>query len=128
MNFCLVYFVSFITNSLKSRAQIFKLLRSPGIDYKELIPPAYVRYDNPIPTRFLDPIEHLKKIPDQYNTSHFKTQIVCQLLKSEHTWFKICFIRLLEQLKICYSTIEKQLLFTLIRITNKPTIKRSYVL
>jgi hypothetical protein len=44
-----------------SRAQILKHLRSPGINSKELILPAYVawragRYDNPIPTRFLAPI------------------------------------------------------------------------
>ncbi len=44
----------------------FKLLRSPGIDSNESIPPAYAvcslagRYDNPIPTRFLAPIELLK--------------------------------------------------------------------
>ncbi len=67
---------------------IFKLLRSPGIDFKESIPPAYVawagifkllwspgidsaslcslagRYDNPIPTRFLAP-KDCSKIPAQ---------------------------------------------------------------
>jgi hypothetical protein len=42
----------------------------PGIDSKELIPPAYAcslvgRYDNPIPTRFLAPIDCLK-IPAQF--------------------------------------------------------------
>jgi hypothetical protein len=66
--------------------QICKLLRSLGIDSKESIPPAYVawragtttlfllgidpaslcsmagRYDNPIPTRFLAPID-CSKIP-----------------------------------------------------------------
>jgi hypothetical protein len=41
---------------------IFNLLRSPGIDFKESIPLSYVawragRYDNPIPTRFLAPID-----------------------------------------------------------------------
>ncbi len=47
-----------------TRAGIFKPLRSPGIDSKESIPPAYVvwrvRYDNPIPTRFLVPIDCFK--------------------------------------------------------------------
>jgi hypothetical protein len=43
------------------RASIFKRLWSPGIDSKGSIPPAYVagRY-NPIPTRFLAPIDCLK--------------------------------------------------------------------
>ena len=46
----------------------FKLLWSPGIESKESIPPAYVawrvagRYDNPIPTRFLAPIDCFKKL------------------------------------------------------------------
>jgi hypothetical protein len=49
-----------------TRAGIFKLLWSPGIDSREWIPPAYVlcslvgRYDNPIPTWFLAPIDCLK--------------------------------------------------------------------
>ncbi len=52
-----------------NRARIFKLLRSPRIDSKEPIPPDCVcslagRYDNPIPTRFLAPIDSLK-IPAQ---------------------------------------------------------------
>ncbi len=45
------------------KARIFKRLWSPGIDSKELIPPAYVvagQYDNPIPPRFLAPIDPLK--------------------------------------------------------------------
>ncbi len=48
------------------RARIFKLLRSQRIDYKELILPGCVvfslagRYDNPIPIRFLTPIDCLK--------------------------------------------------------------------
>jgi hypothetical protein len=46
------------------RARIFKLLWSPGIDSKEPIPPACVawraRCHNPIPTRFLAPIDCLK--------------------------------------------------------------------
>ncbi len=46
------------------KAQIFTLLRSPRIDFKEPILPDCVdcraRYDSPIPTRFLAPIECLK--------------------------------------------------------------------
>jgi hypothetical protein len=42
-------------------ARIVKLIKAPRIDFKESIPPASValagRYDNPIPTRFLAPIE-----------------------------------------------------------------------
>ncbi len=50
------------------RHGIFKLLKSPGIDSKESIPPAYVawrvgRYDNPIPTLFLAPDIDCSKIP-----------------------------------------------------------------
>ncbi len=52
-------------NSCKhTRAQIFKLLRSPGIDSKAWILPANVAWRagtiNPIPTRFLAPIDCLK--------------------------------------------------------------------
>jgi hypothetical protein len=51
-----------------SRARICKLLRSPGIDSKERIPPprehGWPGVDNPIPTQFLAPIECLK-IPTQ---------------------------------------------------------------
>jgi hypothetical protein len=47
-----------------SWARIFKLLRSPEIDSKESISPAYValagRYGNPLPTRFLSPKDYLK--------------------------------------------------------------------
>ncbi len=47
-------------------ARIFKYIRNPWIDSKESIPPAYVAcYDNPIPTRFLAPIDCLK-IPALY--------------------------------------------------------------
>jgi hypothetical protein len=47
---------------LSSRDGIFKLLRSIGMDSKESFPPDYIcslasRYDYPIPTRFLDPID-----------------------------------------------------------------------
>jgi hypothetical protein len=54
---------------LRNRAGIFKLLRSPGIDSMEYLPPAYVcslagRYGNPIPSRFLAPIDR-SKIPAQ---------------------------------------------------------------
>jgi hypothetical protein len=43
-----------------ARARIFKLLRSPRIDSKESILPAYSlagRYDNLIPALFLAPID-----------------------------------------------------------------------
>ncbi len=52
--------------SVGSRARIFKLLRSPIVDSKESIPPAFVagRYDNPITTRFLASTV-LLKIPAQ---------------------------------------------------------------
>ncbi len=47
-----------------ARARIFKHLWSPGIDSKKWILPAYSslagRYDNPIPHRFLAPIDCLK--------------------------------------------------------------------
>ncbi len=47
--------------SFYTRDSIFKLLSSPGIDSKESIPRAYVgwarRYDNPILTRFLAPLD-----------------------------------------------------------------------
>ncbi len=52
---------------LKKGAQIFKLLRIPGIDSTESILPANVAWrvgvhDNPIPTRFLAPQirEHIR--------------------------------------------------------------------
>ncbi len=43
-----------------SGARIFKRLWGPGIDSKELIPPAYVagRYDKPIPPRFLNGVKN----------------------------------------------------------------------
>jgi hypothetical protein len=43
----------------------FKLLWSPGIDSKELIPQAYAMaglYNNPIPARFLVPLD-CSKVP-----------------------------------------------------------------
>jgi hypothetical protein len=47
--------------AVDSGAGIFKLIRSPRIDSKEPIPPGFCspagRYDNPIPTRFLAPID-----------------------------------------------------------------------
>jgi hypothetical protein len=47
-----------------SEPRIFKLIRSPRIDSKEPIPSGCVAlagwYDNPIPTRFLAPIDCLK--------------------------------------------------------------------
>ncbi len=53
---------------MESWARIFELLMSPGIDSKESIPQAYVSwragYDNPIPARFLAPMDCLK-IPAQ---------------------------------------------------------------
>ncbi len=49
---------------IASWARISKLSRSPEIDSKESIPPAYVAmagpYDNRMPTRFLAPIDCLK--------------------------------------------------------------------
>jgi hypothetical protein len=54
------------TNSARlcNQSPYFKHLWSPGIDSKEWIPPAYVAsragYDNPIPTRFLAPVDCLK--------------------------------------------------------------------
>jgi hypothetical protein len=50
-------------------AGIFKPLWSPGIDAKASIPPAYAwrgRYDNPIPTRCLAPIDFLKIPAPEY--------------------------------------------------------------
>ncbi len=44
----------------RTEAVFLKLLWSPGIDSKELIPPAYALaclYNNPIPARFLDPLD-----------------------------------------------------------------------
>jgi hypothetical protein len=41
----------------RTEAVFLKLLWSPGIDSKELIPPAYILaglYSNPIPARFLE--------------------------------------------------------------------------
>jgi hypothetical protein len=49
----------------QTEAVFLKLLWSPGIDSKELIPPANALaglYDNPIPARFLAPI-HCSKVP-----------------------------------------------------------------
>jgi hypothetical protein len=61
------------SSATKGRGGIFKLLRSPGIDTKESIPPANVawagRYDNPIPTRFLVSI-NCYKIPAQVAACH----------------------------------------------------------
>jgi hypothetical protein len=56
----------------------FKLIRSPRIDCKESILPAYVARQagttyNPIPTRFLAPID-CSKIPAQSAFSSFSTQ------------------------------------------------------
>ncbi len=44
----------------RTEAVFLKFLRSPGIDSKELIPPAYALaglYNNPIPTWFLAPLD-----------------------------------------------------------------------
>ncbi len=60
----LLYCKVYVCSGLRPRARIFKRLWSPGIDFKEWIPPVYSslagRYDNPIPTRFLAPIYCLK--------------------------------------------------------------------
>jgi hypothetical protein len=54
----------------------FILLRSPDIDSKESISPAYVAregwYENPLPTRFIDPIDCCK-IPAQDFYMFFST-------------------------------------------------------
>jgi hypothetical protein len=44
----------------RTEAVFLKLLWSPGIDSKELIPPAYALaglYNNPIPAHFLAPLD-----------------------------------------------------------------------
>ncbi len=44
----------------RTEAIFLKLLWSPGIDSKELIPPAYALvglYNNPVPARFLAPLD-----------------------------------------------------------------------
>jgi len=49
----------------RTEAVFLKLLWSPGINSKELIAPAYALaglYNNPIPARFLDPID-CSKVP-----------------------------------------------------------------
>jgi hypothetical protein len=49
----------------RTEAVFLKLLWSPGIDSKELIPPAYALaglYNNPIPARFLAPLD-CSKVP-----------------------------------------------------------------
>jgi hypothetical protein len=49
----------------RTEAVFLKLLWSPGINSKELIPPAYVLaglYNNPIPARFLAPLD-CSKVP-----------------------------------------------------------------
>ncbi len=51
----------------RTEAVFLKLLWSPGIDSKELIPPAYAlvglyMYNNPIPARFLVPLD-CSKVP-----------------------------------------------------------------
>ncbi len=57
----------YVAGGFDSWARIFKLLRSPETDSKELIPPAYEAwqadscwYNTTIPTRFLAPIDFLK--------------------------------------------------------------------
>jgi hypothetical protein len=55
------------SNVITYRARICKHLRSPGIDSEKSIPqPSSLasQYDNPIPTKFLAPIDCLK-IPAQ---------------------------------------------------------------
>jgi hypothetical protein len=64
----------------RARARIFKRLWSPGIDpRKEFRQPMCLagRYDNPIPTRFLAPLDCLK-LPAQYD-SPIPTWTVCSL-------------------------------------------------
>ncbi len=52
-------------------ARIFKLLKSPRIDPKEPIHSLAGRYDNPIPSRFLAPIDCLQ-IPAQISDRYLK--------------------------------------------------------
>ncbi len=63
------------------RAGIFKPLWRPGIDAKASIPPAYValagRYDNPIPTQCLAPLDFLKiPAPLKISENGFYMQIL----------------------------------------------------
>ncbi len=54
-----------LDQSKTNRGGILKFLWSPGIDSKELIPPAYALaglYNNPIPARFLSPLD-CSKVP-----------------------------------------------------------------
>jgi hypothetical protein len=76
-----------ISPAYVARAHICKRLRRPGIDSEDSIPPAYAawqagtlsarqagnrflagRYDNPLPTRFLAPIDCLKISSTEYST------------------------------------------------------------
>jgi hypothetical protein len=62
----IIYVMCGVVSTKSTRARICKTLRSLGIYSKELIPPAYVAWrpgtTNPIPTRFLAPID-CSKIP-----------------------------------------------------------------
>ncbi len=59
-----LYHICNLAIYIENRARILKCLRSTGFDSKDSILPAYVawlpRNDNPIPTRFLAPIDCLK--------------------------------------------------------------------
>ncbi len=62
--FPIVFQIRILYSGSSVRARIFKLLKSPRIDSKQSIPPAYVawrrRYDNLVPTRFLAPMDCLQ--------------------------------------------------------------------
>jgi hypothetical protein len=53
----------------KTTDRIFKFLRSPGIDSKKSISTLAGRYDDPIPTRFLAPIDCLNSSSTILNVS-----------------------------------------------------------
>jgi len=93
----------------KYRARIFKRLWSPEIDSKEWIPPVCSladRYDNPIPTQFLSPIDCLK-IPTRSTSSAMDHNLdldtflwrimssICELIliffyTTKQNWKEIC--------------------------------------
>ncbi len=66
------------------RDGIFKLLRSPGIDSKESIPPAVVACRAGTKTcRFLDPID-CSKIPAQHSTTETLQQTINNYHRKAH--------------------------------------------
>jgi hypothetical protein len=60
-----------LDRSKTKRCGYLKLLWSPGINFKELIPPAYALvglYNNPIPARFLAPLD-CSKAPQTFTNT-----------------------------------------------------------